>query len=188
MTVACGTCAGPLTCGAGGVANVCGALAIAVDVKTVQVSGVVTANGVVPDQSCADDTEKRGWVGFIQENVSASFFSLPIPCGPAGEPFRFSGVVYPGVYRVLVAGDKSSLPSSSVTVATGLEVRADRADLAFDVTNRHVSGTITQNGQVPTQTCVAVNRAQVLFEDTGGMKSAKPRKLRARCDYPRPRK
>jgi hypothetical protein len=164
IELACGTCAAPLTCG-GTAPHVCGALALAIDVTTVRVSGVVTANGQVPDQTCASDTDVRGQVYFYQEDGPASF-GLPIPCAPAGTPFAWNGDVYPGVYRVAVLGAASSLPPMTLTVADGLEVRADVADLAYDITNHRVGGTITQNGHVPTQICTAGGeRGQVLLED-----------------------
>lgn len=160
-TLACGTCAAPLTCG-GATPNVCGAQAFAFDEKTLHVSGVVTSNGVVPDQSCAGD-ELRGQVFFYAEDGVASF-ALPIPCATAGEPFTWSGDIYPGAYRVAVMGTESSLPPMTITVASGLEVRADRDDFAFDVANHRVAGTLTQNGVTPS--CTAGSEAaQVLFDE-----------------------
>jgi len=138
---------------------------IAIDITTVHVSGVVTANGGVPDSACAGD-ELRATVYFYQED-GAGNFGLPVPCAAAGTPFTFEGDVFPGTYRVQVAGGVSSLPTSGINVAAGLDLHADRAGLAFDITNRHVSGTITQNGQPPTETnCpIGLDRGQVHFQE-----------------------
>src|SRR5262245_35756582 len=186
-TLACGTCTGDLTCGANGRDNVCDApcaeacpatftcfraacvdgdeLALALDVKTVHVSGTITASGQIPTQTCAAPTDVRGQVLFWEESGRGSF-TLPIPCAGAADPFTFEGTVFAGVYRVAVMGVASSLPAYSITVDTALEIRADAAGLAWDVAMHHVSGTLTQNGQVPAQPCVAgVNRAQVLLEE-----------------------
>lgn len=160
-TLTCGSCAAPLTCG-GATPNMCGAQTFAFDERTIEVAGVVTANGLVPDQSCAGD-ELRGQVFFYAEDGVASF-ALPIPCAAAGAPFAWSGAIYPGVYRVAVMGAHSSLPPSTITVASSLAVQADRDDFAFDVANHRVAGTLTENGGTPS--CVAGSEAaQVLLDE-----------------------
>ncbi len=140
---------------------------LALDVKTVQVSGVVTANGQLPTQSCAATGWLRGRVIFSEEDGPATF-RLDLPCAGASDPFTFSGRVYPGTYRVSVLGLESSLPSSGITVAAGLEILADRAGLAWDLGHHVVSGTVTLNGQVPAQSCTGGSRAQVQLLDRGG--------------------
>lgn len=140
------------------------AWSLALDVRTVHVSGVITANGQIPAQSCTG-AESRGQV-ILSEAAGHATFHLPIPCAGATEPFTFSGDVYPGVYRVQVAGDRSSLPSMSLTVEDALELRADRDGLAYDVHSHTVGGTLTQNGHLPAQSCQpGLERAQVHFHE-----------------------
>lgn len=167
-TLACGMCGPGLSCTA---ANVCEAVVVDVDVKTVAVCGTVTANGAIPTQTCASPTDPRGEVFFYDE-VGYASFRFPLPCGAAGQPAAFAGRVYPGRYRIAVLGAPgSNLPAQTVTVATGVAVAADLAGLSYDVTTRAVGGTVTLNGQIPAQTCVAgsgVERAQVHFKELSG--------------------
>ncbi|MCC6332800.1 MAG: hypothetical protein IT380_02285, partial [Myxococcales bacterium] len=128
--LSCGTCTAPQTCGGAGVANVCGATCalscppgyscdalgacrggspvnLSFDVRTFTVSGSVTLNGAPPSGtgstgSCS--TSPRGWVE-LSDAARGYSFSLPIAC--MGTPAPFTGLVYPGTYRVKVRGNTS---------------------------------------------------------------------------------
>ncbi|MBL8950189.1 MAG: hypothetical protein JNK82_05395, partial [Myxococcaceae bacterium] len=186
--LACGSCSGLQTCGGAGTQNVCGATCVmscptgftcndmgvcaggsvttlALNVRTFNVSGTVTQNGMVPTGGTCTSSP-RGYVNLVDAAQGYSF-SFPIPC--MGSPATFGGAVYPGTYRVTVAGNSangSSLPAQAQTVQQSLTVSADVTGLAYDVRTFDVSGTVTQNGMVPTGgTCTSSPRGYVTLTD-----------------------
>ncbi|MBL8956965.1 MAG: hypothetical protein JNK82_39700 [Myxococcaceae bacterium] len=138
---------------------------LAYDVRTFTVSGTVTQNGTVPTGGTCTSSP-RGYVA-LTDAAQGYSFSLPIPC--MGSPATFSGAVYPGTYKVTVSGNSangSSLPAQAQEVQAALTVAADASGLAYDVITRTVSGTVTQNGMVPTGgTCTSSPRGYVGFRE-----------------------
>jgi len=87
------------------------------DVRTVTVSGVVLQNGAMPTSTCS--TSVRATVRFVDATRG---YDIPItvPCAGGNTPFNFTGTVFPGVYRVTVAGGLSSLPTAAYVVYESL--------------------------------------------------------------------
>ena len=183
--LACGVCDAPLTCGGGGIANTCGAACtlacpgtyacsplgvctggdptqLVFDVRSHQVSGVVTMNGQQPSSSCS--SVARAYIDMVDE-TRGYHLVLTVPCDGATTPFTFSGAVYPGTYRVLVRGHSSSLPTTAYLAIPQLVVQGDVGGLALNVQTHRVGGVVTMNGQQPSSTCSSVVRAFVDFRE-----------------------
>ena len=73
-------------------------------------SGTVTLNGAQPTSTC--NNSDRAMVNF-DDATNGYHIGIPVPCNGATSPFTFTGSVYPGTYRVSVAGGFSSLPQGS---------------------------------------------------------------------------
>ena len=61
------------------------------------------------------------------DSVKGYAFSYDVPCptvggGASGAPFTFSGAIFPGTYRVTVAGGLSNLPTVQYVAITTLVV------------------------------------------------------------------
>ena len=89
------------------------------DVRTVAVSGLVLQNGAMPTSTCSSSA--RATVRFVDTRRNYDI-SIPVPCNGANTPFTFSGSVYPGTYRVTVAGGLSSLPGAPYVVYESLSL------------------------------------------------------------------
>jgi hypothetical protein len=92
---------------------------LAVDVKTVPVSGTVTLNGAAPADGpgCTGNPMGQKALVVFTDVGRGQEISLPIPCSPAG--YAFSGALFPGSYRVTVAAPNaalSNLPASYVAI------------------------------------------------------------------------
>ena len=94
------------------------------DVKTFTVAGTVTLNGVAPSGTglsgnCA--ASPRGYVDLVDSGNGYSF-SLPIAC--MGDPAPFTGLVYPGTYKVSIHGNPaySNLPTPEYVAVDRLKV------------------------------------------------------------------
>jgi hypothetical protein len=134
---------------------------LVLDVKTIDVSGVVTYNGAQPTSSCTSGD--RAEVMF-HETTQGYSFSIPVPCDGANAPFNFSGKAFPGTYRLSVRNKSSNLPVIDYVAAPSLNISGNVAGLALDVKTVDVSGLVTYNGAQPTSTCTGVeNRAQIMF-------------------------
>jgi hypothetical protein len=146
------TCPSGYSCDAQGVCTGGNGAAIGIDVKTVAVAGTVTLNGAAPSTlpSCnPNPTASKATVHLVDVARGYSF-DLPVPCSTT--TFAWSGVVFPGNYKVTVTGDSnySSLPINSFVANSSLEVKADAQNLALDVKTASVGGTVTLNGAAPT--------------------------------------
>jgi hypothetical protein len=94
------------------------------DVKTVSVGGTLTLNGAAPSTSTycnPNPTETKASVDFV-DTTSGYSFAVPIACSSAS--FAWSGVVYPGTYRISVAGASgySNLPTEGYLVTPRLRL------------------------------------------------------------------
>ncbi len=126
--------------------------AIAIDVKTVSVSGTVTLNGAAPSTlpSCNPSPSTAKATVHLADVARGYSFDLPVPC--SASTFTWSGVVFPGSYKVTVTGDSnySSLPSQGFVANAQLDVKADAQNVVLDVKTAAVDGTVTLNGAAPT--------------------------------------
>jgi hypothetical protein len=128
---------------------------LVLDVKTVAVGGTITLNGAGPALgSYCTSTPSSGSPADVTftETTTGYNFSFGVPC--ASSTFTWSGVVYPGTYRVSVMGRGpvwSNLPNASgYVVNAALAVTAAASNLVLDVKTVSVDGTVTLNGAGPT--------------------------------------
>src|SRR5690606_12685912 len=79
----------------------------------------------------------------------------------------FNGTVYPGTYKVSVAGTTfSNLPQGSAYVVhPSLAITNANNQLPLDVKAVSVSGSITLNGAALVKTCTSAAPATVIFEE-----------------------
>ncbi len=138
--------------------------ALLLDVKTFDVSGLVTLNGAQPMSTCG--SADRAYVTFADATKGYSF-SIPVPCNGTTTPFAFSGKVYQGNYKVSVRGGSSNIPTVAYEVLASLAVNANPSALMLDVKTFDVTGFVTLNGAQPTSTCGSADRAYVEFTDWG---------------------
>jgi hypothetical protein len=98
------------------------------DVKTVQVGGKVTLNGMDPmtGADCASRPSATKASITLVDSTKDYSFTLPLSCGDSG--FAFMGMVFPGTYRVTVQGASYSglrftnLPLESSVAAARLQI------------------------------------------------------------------
>jgi hypothetical protein len=134
---------------------------IAINVQTVNVAGTVTLNGAAPTTlpSCnPSPATAKASVHLVDVGRGYSF-DLPVPCSAA--TFTWSGVVFPGTYKVTVTGDSnySSLPAQSFVAGSNVEIKGDTMNVALDVKTAAVGGTVTLNGAAPTTTAACTSNA-----------------------------
>jgi hypothetical protein len=125
-------------------------LALAWDVASVAVAGVITQNGSAPTSTCSDPDLTRASITFT-ENATQSQASVGISCAAMG--FAFSAYISPGTYSVSVQSTGSSLPTAEYMVNSALAAQSDLTNLTLDVPSFEVSGTVTVNGHPPTGIC-----------------------------------
>ena len=134
---------------------------IAIDVKTVNVSGTVTLNGAAATTlpSCNSSQASAKATVHLVDSARGYQFDLPVPCSAAN--FAWTGVVFPGTYKVIVSGDSnySSLPSQGFVANAELDVSADQQNVALDVKTASVGGTVTLNGAMPATTAACTGNA-----------------------------
>ncbi|HEX6836414.1 MAG TPA: hypothetical protein VF334_07555, partial [Polyangia bacterium] len=169
-------CPSGFTCDGNGVCVGGDTTAIGVDVKTVNVSGTVTLNGAAPSTlpACnANPASTKASVHLV-DAARGYTFDLPVPC--SASTFTWSGVVFPGAYKVTVTGDSnySSLPSQAFVANPELDVTADAQNLALDIKTASVGGTVTLNGAAPMTTAACTGNASAakatvhLYDTTDG--------------------
>ncbi len=148
-------------CDSGGVCVGGNAQAIAIDVKTVNVSGTVTLNGAAPSTlpSCNPSPSTAKATVHLVDPGRGYSFDLPVPC--SASTFTWSGVVFPGTYKVTVTGDSnySSLPAQSFVAEAALDVKSDAQNVALDVKTASVGGTVTLDGAAPMTTAACSGNA-----------------------------
>lgn len=151
------TCPSGFTCDHSGVCQGGDPSMIAIDVKTVNASGTITLNGAAPttNPSCDPDPAAAKATVELVDTSRGYAFSLPVPC--SSTTFAWSGVIFPGTYRVSVVGanDYSNLPNQSFVANAALTVGADIANVALDVKTVSVAGSVTLNGAAPITTADA---------------------------------
>ncbi|MBL8921430.1 MAG: hypothetical protein JNJ54_21400, partial [Myxococcaceae bacterium] len=136
------------------------------NVLTYQAGGTVLLNGVTPTSTCL--SASRATVRFADATRGYTFdYVIPCPSGggAAGTPFAWSGPIFPGTYRVTVAGNVSNLPSQSYVIAEALPVTGDALNQSLNVLTYQAGGTVLLNGLTPTSTCLSASRATVRFAD-----------------------
>ncbi|MBL9008693.1 MAG: hypothetical protein JNJ46_30820 [Myxococcales bacterium] len=149
------------------------------DVKTVQLGGKVTLNGKDPEvtSDCSgtrNPYERKAQVQFVETSKGYTFTYGP-RCLDTG--FEFSGMIFPGTYRVSVSRGSSyqtsNLPSTGFVATGALTVAADLSGQVFDVRTIQVLGKVTLNGKDPevTTECSATRnpyerKVQVQFVET----------------------
>ena len=95
------------------------------DVKTAPVGGTLALNGAQPSTTTAcnpNPTATKANVAFV-DSTSGYAFQVPVACSATN--FAWTGVVYPGTYRISVAGANgySNLPSEGFLVTPRLKVQ-----------------------------------------------------------------
>jgi hypothetical protein len=148
------TCPSGYSCDSGGVCVGGNGMAIGIDVKTVNVAGTVTLNGAAPTTlpSCNPSPSTSKASVHLVDVARGYSFDLPVPC--SASTFSWSGVIFPGTYKVSVIGDSnySSLPAQSFVANAQIDITADAQGVALDVKTASVGGTVTLNGAAPTTT------------------------------------
>src|SRR4051812_29093487 len=136
-------------------------MAIGIDVKTINVGGTISLNGAAPTTLPACNAQPASAKANVHlvDSARGSSFDLPVPC--SSTTFAWSGVVFPGTYKVTVSGDSnySSLPTQAFQAQAAADVSADAANLALDVKTASVGGTVTLNGAAPTTTAACTGNA-----------------------------
>ena len=97
----------------------------ALDVKTVSVGGSLTLNGAAPSTTTACNPSPTATKANVQffDATSGYQFEVPVACSAAD--FSWTGAIYPGTYRIAVAGASgySNLPSEGFLVTPRLQVQ-----------------------------------------------------------------
>src|SRR4029079_10336038 len=95
-------CPSGFTCDTAGVCVGGNNMAIGIDVKTVNVGGTITLNGAAPTTlpACnAQPASSKANVHLV-DTARGYSFDLPVPC--SATTFAWTGVVFPGTYKVTV--------------------------------------------------------------------------------------
>ena len=173
--LACGSCAGFLTCGGGGTPNACGApcptncpngyscapdagvcaggnpTGLVFDIPVpaqLTVSGDVTVNGANPISTyCYSST---GVSLKFEDSADPRFnTTLSSVCNTTGAPFTFSGKLYPGTYTVTASKgspyNNDNLPNWDTVVSTAFTVSGTQSGVVFDIP---VPAQLTVSGDV----------------------------------------
>ena len=131
------------------------------NIKTVQLSGSITLNGALPirdDTICSATINPNSIKAQVSLTETAKGYSFTIPSDPCSkDSFNYSGVIYPGTYRVTAAGriststnrSYSNLPTVFYFTDTALTVSSDLAGKVLDLKTVQLSGSITLNGALP---------------------------------------
>ncbi len=149
------------------------------NVKTVQLGGKVTLNGKDPEvtMDCSgtrNPYERKAQVQLVETSTGYTFTYGP-RCQDTG--FDFSGMIFPGTYRVTVSRGSSyqtsNLPSTGYVANAMFTVAADTTGQVFDVKTVQLGGKVTLNGKDPevTMDCSATRnpyerKAQVQLVET----------------------
>ena len=97
----------------------------ALDVKTVSVGGSLTLNGAQPSTTTACNPSPTATKANIEFFDATSGYSFEVPVACSAADFAWSGAIYPGTYRIAVAGagGYSNLPSEGFLVTPRLQVQ-----------------------------------------------------------------
>jgi hypothetical protein len=143
---------------------------LAFDVKAVPVGGTVTLNGAVPPTDPSDCASNplwpKAWVNLVETTLGYKW-SFAVPCNSAN--FAFSGVVFPGVYKVTISEDFSN--DEGYLIDAALPITTATTQLVLDKKNVAVHGTVTLNGSLPTDDPACAgnptsSKASVYFTET----------------------
>jgi hypothetical protein len=150
-------CPNGFSCDVNGVCQGGDITKIGIDVKTVNVSGVITLNGAAPttNPSCDADPAAPKATVTLTDVARGYKFALPVAC--SSTMFAWSGVVFPGTYSVSVVGesDMSNLPNQAFIPNPALTIAAEAKNVALDVKTATVSGSITLNNMAPISNATA---------------------------------
>jgi hypothetical protein len=111
---------------AGGALTVSGNLTgQALDVKTITVGGSLTLNGMQPSTTTACNPSPTAAKANVQFYDATSGYSFAVPVACSAADFSWNGAIYPGTYRIAVAGagGYSNLPSEGFLVTPRLQVQ-----------------------------------------------------------------
>ena len=154
-------CPSGFTCDTAGVCVGGNNMAIGIDVKTVNVGGTITLNGAAPTTLPACNAQPAAAKASVHlvDSARGYVFDLPVPCSAA--TFAWSGVVFPGTYKVTVTGDSnySSLPTQAFVANSAADVTADAPAIPLDIKTASVDGTVTLNGAAPTTNAACTGNA-----------------------------
>jgi len=154
-------CPSGFTCDTAGVCVGGNNMAIGIDVKTVNVGGTITLNGAAPTTLPACNAQPAAAKASVHlvDSARGYVFDLPVPCSAA--TFAWSGVVFPGTYKVTVTGDSnySSLPTQAFVANSAADVTADAPAIPLDIKTAAVDGTVTLNGAAPTTNAACTGNA-----------------------------
>ena len=130
------------------------------DVKTVSIDGKVTLNGAPPSSSCSTSSPATVLLHEITQGYN---LTIAVPCTPS---FAWSGNIYPGTYKVSVAGNSNSnLPQGTAFVVNAAMVLlANQSALNLDVKTVTIDGKVTLNGAAPTSTCMTSSPASIVLQ------------------------
>ncbi len=131
------------------------------DVLAVNVNGGVTINAAALVKTCS--TSSPATVKFHEVNQGYDL-TLNSACDAAA---AFNGTVYPGTYKVSVAGTSfSNLPQGSpYVVHPSLALQNASNTLPLDVLAVNVNGGVTLNAAALVKTCSTSSPATVLFHE-----------------------
>ncbi len=122
---------------------------IALDVPTVPVSGVVTANGAKLTLGTVDFASDV-FIRVALTDVETGVVTMLDDWHLGMEVGAFSGTARPGTYRVTAQRNyvdgAPELPSGQVLLASSLTISGPTGDIALDVPTVPVSGVVTANG------------------------------------------
>ena len=146
---------------------------LALDVKTVKVSGTVTFNGAaianVGNTCMQYPTQPKVSLVFADKTRGYTV-DFEIPCSNAGSTFSLD--LYPGTYEVRASGHTGTdLPRTFGVINPALNVSAPTAAQVLDIKAFKVSGTVTLNGVQPVNVGTVCNtnpnlpKAYVSFRD-----------------------
>jgi hypothetical protein len=139
-------------------------LGLALDLKTIDIGGVVTSNGGAPTQTCTVSSPASV---LFTDTTTQVVTTVAVPCSTTS-PFAFTGKLVPGTYKVEVRGNSlSNLPTVSSLIDPAMVLTSSNTALGLDVRTLRVGGTVTLNGQQPTTTCSLSSKGTVrLTENT----------------------
>jgi hypothetical protein len=153
-SVPCDACPSGYLCSRSGTCTGGDPTMIGLDVKTVRFAGKITLNGADPANGpdCARRPASEKARITLRETTKGYQFALPLLCNDAG--FTFSGILYPGTYRVLVQGSSdgyrySDLPLVPFAAESALAIPMDTSGKVLDVKTVRFAGKITLNGADP---------------------------------------
>jgi|GEM_PF-5887624 len=141
--------------------NICqggNAQQLVLDVKAVPFSGWVTLNGRNPESSnhnaCAEtdiapNPAPRGHLVLTDTHNPEAVFTVELKGCNTSDRATFSGVVFPGTYRVVIRGAHSDLPPVDFVASTAFVIPSAQDNVVWDVKTIPIAGEVTLNSAKP---------------------------------------